>query len=186
MHTTQAPRDTTRNPPANGLNTSHRTGTRSDLARIATARGASRACSASASPPPGSPARRTRKNRNSDQISTRRNQIQPDAEHPGPESNRRDHPNPPKKSESPLSYPLLLRVTRGGCRCGRCGVAVSHLSWVEREKTASLLPASSTRARGGSEEAEAEKTLKSDAAGGASGERERGKARTRGGGWMDR
>jgi hypothetical protein len=35
-----------------------------------------------------------------------------------------DHPTP--TSDRP-TYPFLLRVARGGRRCRRCGVAVSHL-----------------------------------------------------------
>lgn len=81
------------------INTSHRQGMRSDLAPwTETARGASRACSASASPPSGFPARRAPKKRtqNSDQISKRRNQIKSNQTQPGtprPEPNQRDHPD---------------------------------------------------------------------------------------------
>ena len=167
-----------------GLKASEITGTRSDLARTATARGASRACSASASPPSGSPARRTRKNRNSDQISTRRNQIHPNPEPAGPESNRRDHstPTPTGKRIQPRPYPLLLRVARGGRRCGRCGVAVSHLAGAVRGLGAERTCRPRRRARVGSERCGGENPKKR-----CGGRAARGKARTdSGGGWMDR
>ena len=116
------------------INTTHRPGMKSDLAPwTETARGASRACSASASPPSGSPARRTPDKKNtelrSDQQAAESNQIQTNREPLAPNRTREITPTPTPKANNP-SYPLLLGVARGGRRCGRCGVAVPHHAFV--------------------------------------------------------
>lgn len=108
------------------IETLRKLGTRSNLElATATARGGSRASTASASPPSGSPARPNTKGTQNIQIRSARGGIQ---------SNRTQKPQPRIKSRinpTPTcgqpTYPLLLRVARGGRRCGRCGVAVSHL-----------------------------------------------------------
>jgi hypothetical protein len=152
------------------------------LDRIATARGASRACSASASPPSCSPARRTRENRRhrSDQRAAQSNRTQ----HPRPESNRRYRFHPDRQ-RSP--YPLLLRVARGGRRCGRSGVAVSHLVGLVREGGGGSwrgLPR--RRSRVGKRGGGGGENPKKRCGGRAEGERERGgKASEDADGWMD-
>ena len=109
----------------------------------------------------------------SDQHAAQSNPAQPGTSRTRIES--RGSPHPRRQTDKTRPYPLLLRVARGGRRCGRCGVAVSHLAgggaWAGgRSGPAGLVD---ERAWGAIEEAE--KTLKSDAAGER---RERGKART--------
>jgi hypothetical protein len=69
---------------------------------------------------------------------------------------------PPQRA-STHPYPLLLRVARGGRRCGRCGITVSHLAgeWVDCRRLGRR--DSSTCGAGGGGDGE---TLKSDAASG--------------------
>jgi len=136
------------------INTTHRPGIRSDLAPwTETARGASRACSASASPPSGSPARRTPEKKHRTQIRTASGGIKSNPNQPGtprPESNQRDHPDPNPKGEQPLLPSSWRRARRPPMRAMRRRCSPSRLCGEWRRRTAARLPAgtgSSTRVR---------------------------------------
>ena len=147
------------------INTTDRPGMRSDLAPwTETARGASRACSASASPPSGSPARRTPGEKNntelrSDQQAAESNQIKSKPTgNPSPRIEPERSPRPqPQRRTAPLT--LFFLASRAAAAdagdaaslfpitpCGEC-----------RRRTGALLPGRARRracVRGEQEERE--------------------------------
>ena len=107
----------------------------------------------------------------SDQHAAQSNPAQPGTSRTRIES--RGSPHPRRQTDKTRPYPPLLRVARGGRRCGRCGVAVSHLAGAVRGLGAERTCRPRRRARVGSERCGGENPKKR-----CGGRAARGKART--------